>query len=638
MENLIASSDRASVEALAARGEPPIIRRAAQIVLLYDEGLPTREIAGIVGLSRSRTRFWRRRFGMQGMAMFSSASLQPGAPVFTSETDKSTGPVRKKRASIESQVGEGQPGIQAEVVQETISWDELRQRYPANLRRAEHRRDLALSLFDGTRTVHHMGDEHRRLLETATLIRYLEEIRDEAKVDTSGYFFILTHPLTEVDEDGLKLVSAVLEYQNGKMDRKALKDLDALPIYQRAALNLAAILRIAFGLDDSNSQETIITEVESQPDLLRVFIDGPQAKTDGRAADKQARLWIRLFHQKVFFHLDSQQASAEEIEKTAYLLSLKSPGIKPEDELAEAGRKVLGFHFADMIRHEEGTRHGVDIEELHDMRVATRRMRAAIDVFGESFEPKVIKAHLKGLRATGRALGRVRDMDVFMEKAQHYLDSLPSDQRQGLDPLLQHWQEERDKDRAEMLRHLNSREYAAFKRKFLAFLSSPGEGARSNSNETLTPHLVEQIVPVFIYDRLAAVRAYGAILPSASIQQMHALRIEFKKFRYTLEYFREVLGPEAKGIIEEVKIMQDHLGDLNDADVACQILRGFLDDLETREATIAIEDRDNPEPIVAYLASRHSERHRLMITFREAWERFDRPEIRVQLAGAVSVL
>ena len=119
---------------------------------------------------------------------------------------------------------------------------------------------------------------------------------------------------------------------------------------------------------------------------------------------------------------------------------------------------------------------------------------------------------------------------------------------------------------------------------------------------------------------------------------MHALRIEFKKFRYTMEFFREVLGPEAKGIIEEVKTMQDHLGDLNDADVACQILRNFLDELESRQATIPVEDRDNPEPIVAYLAARHAERHRLMVTFKDPWEHFNRPEIRAQLAAAVSVL
>ena len=54
------------------------------------------------------------------------------------------------------------------------------------------------------------------------------------------------------------------------------------------------------------------------------------------------------------------------------------------------------------------------------------------------------------------------------------------------------------------------------------------------------------------------------------------LRIEFKKFRYTVEYFREVLGKRAFEVIEEVKPLQDHLGDMNDAQVASQILREFI--------------------------------------------------------------
>jgi CHAD domain-containing protein len=636
MENLISAQDRARVEAVASRGNTPVVRRIAQIMLLYDEGMPTREVARRVGLSRSRTRFWRRRYAALGMTIFPDDCLQDEG--LSSDADATViQKIDKSTSGAPEDIGVEQ-AAQAETTQETISWDELRSRYPANLHRAEHRRDLALILFDATQTVHRLTDYHRSLLETAVLIRYLEEIRDEEKVDTSGYFFILTHPLTDVDEDGLQLVSTILGYQSSKVDRKTIRDFEQLPDNQRAALILAAILRIAFALDESNSQETIITEVESQLDLLRVFIDGPLAKADGRAADKQAGLWRRLFRQKIFFHLDDQQASAEELENQANLLSMKNPGIKPEDTLAEAGRKVLGFHFAEMLRHEEGTRLGLDIEELHDMRVATRRMRAAIDVFEKSFEPKVIKAHLKGLRATGRALGRVRDLDVFMEKAQHYLDTLPDDRRQGLDPLLQHWQEERDQDRAEMIRHLNSKDYATFKRKFLAFLCTPGAGARSYSSEIPEPRLVEQIAPVYIYDRLAAVRAFESILPSASIPQMHALRIEFKKFRYTLEFFREVLGPEAKGIIDEVKIMQDHLGDLNDADVACQILREFLDELDARQATTAVEDRDNPEPIVAYLAARHAERHHLMISFRQIWDHFNRPEVRAQLADSVSVL
>jgi len=316
----------------------------------------------------------------------------------------------------------------------------------------------------------------------------------------------------------------------------------------------------------------------------------------------------------------------------------KNPGIKADDSMAEAGRKILRFHFARMIAHEEGTRLGEDIEELHDMRVATRRMRAAFDVFGPYFKPKVVKTHLKGLRATGRALGRVRDLDVFMQKAQHYLESLPETERSGLDPLLNAWAEERASDRDRMLAHLDGEAYQNFKHDFNEFVSTPGAGVGSDGGKEVTPYLVRQLTPVLIYTRLAGVRAYETVVTNAVIEQLHALRIEFKKLRYTVEYFREVLGDEAGKVIVEIKVLQDHLGDLNDANVACQILRDFIESWEERQSSLPLQMRENPEPVVAYLAAKHAERHQLMVTFPGAWAHFNRPEFRMNLALSISVL
>ena len=92
--------------------------------------------------------------------------------------------------------------------------------------------------------------------------------------------------------------------------------------------------------------------------------------------------------------------------------------MQPADTLAEAGRKIFRFQFSQVLDHEAGTRLGEDIEELHDIRVATRRLRAAFEVFEGVFKPKALKNSPEGLRSTGRTLGQVRDLDVFMEKAQ----------------------------------------------------------------------------------------------------------------------------------------------------------------------------------------------------------------------------
>jgi CHAD domain-containing protein len=635
MGTLIDSENNTQIEALATRGSTAAVRRRAQLLLLYDEGLPTREVAERVGLSAGRTRYWRRRFLFEGMQIFAEASLETDT-IISDEEQTSSQPTTDAFAEEVKPAEQELPELEGEIENQPVSLDELRQRYPDNLRRAEHRRDLALELFDATQSTHQLPDEQRRLLEVAALLQYLTETQGDEHSNKSGYIFILSHPLTDLSERENKIVEAVLGYQNGEVGYPV--DADAEQPHSPSdleALSLAALLRIADGLDTSQSHETIINSVEIDPQELKILVSGPQAKKDARGGRKSAKLWSRLFKQKVSLQTVILLEGAAD-ERLELLLTKERPGVEPSDALSEAGRKVLGYHYAQMVKHEPGTRLGEDIEELHDMRVATRRMRAAFEVFSDAFEPKAIKTHLKGLRATGRALGRVRDLDVFMEKAQRYLDTIPQEQRNGLEPLLSLWENEREIDRSKMLEHLNSEAYVSFKRKFLKFVSTPHAGSKTVSETS--PQQVGHIVPVLIYSRLAAVRAYGSILDSATIEQLHGLRIEFKKYRYTLEFFREVLGEGVKELIKEIKTLQDHLGDLNDADVACQILRQFLDEWESRQVYKPISERDNPEPIVAYLAAKHSERYFLVTTFQEVWQGFDRPEMRAKLAAAVAVL
>jgi CHAD domain-containing protein len=298
----------------------------------------------------------------------------------------------------------------------------------------------------------------------------------------------------------------------------------------------------------------------------------------------------------------------------------------------------MRYQFAEMLRHEAGTRQGVDIEALHDMRVATRRMRAAFEVFSEAFEPSALKLHLKGLRATGRALGQVRDLDVFMEEAQRFMATLSEGQSGGLDPLLLEWKGLRDKTRDDMLAYLDSQNYLDFKKKFNLFVNTPGAGTKPIPPDLPTPQRVIEIAPVYIYERLANVRAFEPIIENASIQELHALRIEFKKLRYTVEYFREVMGEEAKPVINTLKSMQDHLGELNDAQVASQLIQDFLTRWQAEQKQKGNFEDQQVELVQAYLAYRQNQRDQLIKSFPEAWSQFTASEFRRNLALAVSVL
>lgn len=501
---------------------------------------------------------------------------------------------------------------------------------------ADHVRKLAFELFEATQPLHELSAESKQTLEK--VIRYESALPSSLR--KKAYTFALDSVMSQddqLDETTRKMIRAILAVSGqGKTKQKNFEKLELEPAQQREAVTLAAILRIANGLDDSRTGATVIRKIDLSGDAVWVVVDGPAAAHDAACARQNARFWSRIGYLPIEVLVPDEAA--------VWLMPVPEPsekvGILPQDPLSEAGRKVMRFHFAQMLKHEEGTRLGEDIEALHDMRVATRRMRAAFEVFDQAFKKSALKAHLKGLRATGRALGAVRDLDVFMEKAQKYIDTLPEEKKSGLDPLLQHWKEERDAARREMIDYLNSAEYARFKRNFNIFVNTPFAGAAAAPDDSEPrPVLVRQLAPVLIYERLSEVRAYETLLKDAPIERLHMLRIEFKKFRYTVEYFREVLGKRAYDVIESVKNLQDHLGDLNDAHVAAQILRDFIASWEETQENLPIQERESIEEVVNYLAARLAERHHLLLTFDSAWEaHFNQRAFRRNIAQAVSVL
>jgi CHAD domain-containing protein len=301
-----------------------------------------------------------------------------------------------------------------------------------------------------------------------------------------------------------------------------------------------------------------------------------------------------------------------------------------------------------MLAHEQGTRLGEDIEELHDMRVATRRMRAAVQVFGDYLDMERLKPCLKGLRRTGRILGAVRDLDVFWEKTQAYLDRLPPDGEDELAPLKAVWRAQRESSREKMLAYLDDERYSRFTREFNELLQSPGaaEPPPFGSDGEPQPRLLSHVVPVIVYQRLAAVRAYDEWVtgPEVPLERLHQLRIAAKGLRYTFEFFQEVLGPEALDVINRTKQLQDHLGDLQDAVVACNLLRDFLTwgtwgPVRTSGKRVILPDEPIVAPgVAAYLAARQLELRNLLDTFPTAWAPVHSRDFSQEAATALSLL
>jgi CHAD domain-containing protein len=308
---------------------------------------------------------------------------------------------------------------------------------------------------------------------------------------------------------------------------------------------------------------------------------------------------------------DALSPDAEEVPPDNRLVVGRTPGVAADDHLAEAGRKVMRFHLARMLAREAGTRDGRDLEDLHAMRVATRRQRAAWRVFGSTFRVRRTKRYRNGLREIAGRLGVVRDLDVLIEAADLYRADLPKLEQRALQPLLDDWQTRRDDARVLLVRELDSDRYKRWVDDYRDFVRT--EGAAVLPVLPTQPHRVRDTAASRIWAAYEQVRAYEPVLRWADVETLHELRISGKWLRYTLEFVRDALGDDAAPLIAKVTALQDHLGLMNDANVAASLARTFL--VEHAGELSNIES----EAIGRYLVSREREVARLRRTVGPTW-------------------
>ena len=153
-----------------------------------------------------------------------------------------------------------------------------------------------------------------------------------------------------------------------------------------------------------------------------------------------------------------QMTTALEIEK-----------ISPDDTLEACARQVIVSYFREMMSYKEGAKDGTDIKFVHDMRVTSRRLRAAMDNFADCFPEKPFKKYYKKIKAITRTMGAVRDLDVLIARFQRELVTLTEAEQADIRGLIEHLQQEREDARKPMLTLFAKLEETDFETKFLEF-------------------------------------------------------------------------------------------------------------------------------------------------------------------------
>jgi CHAD domain-containing protein len=248
--------------------------------------------------------------------------------------------------------------------------------------------------------------------------------------------------------------------------------------------------------------------------------------------------------------------------------------LPPGPSVGDVAYAVMRRNLAAMLAHEAGTRLGEDIEELHDMRVATRRLRAALALF-EGVLPSQARRLRSEFGWLAGELGAVRDLDVQIDRLDSWRDELPDEDRGALTDLGRLLDRERDGARERLLLSLDSPRYERLVSEFTSLLRlDPGQGSGRQIKAARAP--AAAAVPGLIRARhrsaaSAARRARRSGLPA----DYHRLRIRCKRLRYALEFVSEIYDGRTRGVVRRVVRLQDCLGLLQDSQVAVERLHAL---------------------------------------------------------------
>jgi CHAD domain-containing protein len=279
--------------------------------------------------------------------------------------------------------------------------------------------------------------------------------------------------------------------------------------------------------------------------------------------------------------LDAGAQPGDRRPKVFQVLGLDLPvpvvSVPPAASPVEQVKALLQTQMTLLLAHDPGTRLGTDEEELHQMRVATRRLRAYFRAARPMLAPDWVANIRTELAWLGSALGPVRDLDVLLGHLGKESATLHLPERRAVERLLQALRRERAAARSVLLQALESERY-------LTLLDQLEIGAESPAVVDATVSLANIAGTEFKTLR----RAIQESGPDASDDLLHRIRIQGKRARYTAELAERSVGKPARRFLRQAKTLQDLLGEHHDALVTQQRLRKLLGQARGKFAAFAV--------------------------------------------------
>lgn len=262
--------------------------------------------------------------------------------------------------------------------------------------------------------------------------------------------------------------------------------------------------------------------------------------------------------------------------------------------LGDAASDAIEKYFRKTVAHEAEVLKDKDAEELHQMRVGMRRLRSAVTGFAPVLDlPK--EASERKIGKVGRILGTLRDLDVMLESLQNrYYPNLPADEQEVLDKALSDLLKQRRRALKGVRAILEHKSYESLKQSIEDWLEKPKFHAIEHLPiaEVLPDLLLPQVSEFFLHPAWLLGTEYedGKVtvakdLNAEAVEEklaaegtiLHDLRKQAKRVRYLMNLFGDFYSETYEVYVEDVKAIQECLGDIQDSEVLGEFLTDFVD-------------------------------------------------------------
>lgn len=238
-------------------------------------------------------------------------------------------------------------------------------------------------------------------------------------------------------------------------------------------------------------------------------------------------------------------------------------GLECTADAAVWAAEVLRIRFDEIVARRAAALSSDDIEAVHDMRVATRRLRSALRDFACVLRKRPLKQVNKDLKKLADSLGAARDLDVSivaLEKLQTKAEDKAI--KSGIEKLIGEKREKRASTQLDLMETLDVSAIEDLRSRFYESL----EKATRRKNKS-QPISFTEAGREAVFDGLQDFcKLSDSLYKPFEVKKLHRLRISAKRLRYAIELFTKCWGEKIAPFAEEVAEMQSFLGEVHDAD------------------------------------------------------------------------